>query len=41
MKALRISAIAVAVLLVVVLASAYTGLFNVAADEPHWSITQR
>lgn len=41
MKAFNASLIIVAVLIVAGIGFVYAGIFNVAADEPHWSITHR
>jgi mono/diheme cytochrome c family protein len=40
MKALKIAALAVATLLVVGLGFIFSGVFNVAADDPHWGATR-
>jgi len=41
MKILRFSLIGLVVLAVLVTGFIYGGLFNVAADEPHWGVTYR
>lgn len=41
MKALTIGLIAVGLVLLAGFGFVYSGIFNVAADEPHWSITLR
>lgn len=41
MKALKVFFIILAVLFVVAVGLVYAGIFNVAADEPHWALTER
>ena len=41
MKKLKTSLISVAVLIVAGIGFVYAGIFNVAADEPHWKLTYR
>ena len=41
MKILKTAAIVVFTLLVLTLIGVYSGVFNVAADDPHWSVTSR
>jgi mono/diheme cytochrome c family protein len=41
MKALRLTVIAIIALFVLATAFVYTGIFNVAADDPHWAMTER
>ena len=41
MRLIKISAAIVVVLLVAGLGFVYGGVFNVAADDPHWGLTQR
>ena len=41
MKALKVVSIVLAVLVIAGLGFVYGGIFNVAADDPHWGLTQR
>lgn len=41
MKALKVSLIVIAAVLVAGLGIVYAGAFNIAADDPHWGITTR
>ena len=41
MKALRLTVIAIVALLILATAFIYSGMFNVAADDPHWAMTER
>src|SRR5215204_548800 len=41
MKTLKVIAIALALVVILGIGFVYGGIFNVAADDPHWGITSR